>query len=626
VIGGVRRWKRFRRLLRDVGERLWYAILQARAEHTLRESEQRLRTLIRSLPGSAVFVVDQHLKYVIAQGEGLAAAGYRPEDLLGRRVAEAIGPVQGTSHEAKYRRALDGEGFEVEHAEHGRTFLTRGVPLSNAAGGIDGVLALSYDITERKHTEEALQASERRLQLFVSASSDIVYRMSPDWHEMYSLEGKGILADTRHPSSIWLETYIPDSETDAVQATVREAVRTRRMFELEHRIRRADGTVGWAFSRAVPLLDERGGVVEWFGTTSDITGRKRAEAALQASEERFRTVVNLVPDLLWQSEPDGTIVWYNQRWQEFTGQTLEQALGWGWTDAIHLEDREGLVQRYRQAAETGEPLQQEHRIRRHDGEYRWFQIYMVPLKDALGQVIQIYGAASDIHALRTANALLEARVEDRTQRLTDLNSELRALATVSSQQLSEPLRRLRGFLQLLERRIASHLDDKTRHYFDLMQADAQQAERLAEDFKGLAYLEQRELKSTLVPLLPLVMQVRSDLAPRLSGQTVQWNIGDLPAVRGDAMLLRQVFTEVFHHILKRVPAYQKAQVEVKLRSAVEPVVIGIAVSPVRAVLMDLSGDGVATARRLMQRQGGQLTVDVQDDQVDVRIHWAVQLD
>jgi len=154
---------------------------------------------------------------------------------------------------------------------------------------------------------------------------------------------------------------------------------------------------------------------------AEITKRKQTEQALRQSEESFRAVANLVPDLLWDSEPDGCSNWYNQRWLEYTGQPFEQALGWGWTEVIHPSDRARSAQLYREAVETGMPLRQEHRIRRHDGEYHWFVVNALPLKDDSGKVIKMYGAATDIHEQRTAlEALRES--EERLQKAISIET------------------------------------------------------------------------------------------------------------------------------------------------------------------------------------------------------------
>ncbi|WP_158591698.1 PAS domain-containing protein [Deinococcus cavernae] len=155
------------------------------------------------------------------------------------------------------------------------------------------LLAVMRDVTDRKRLEEARHASEKRLHLLVNATSDMVYRMSADWSEMYSLEGKSVLADTERPSQTWLEGYIPDEEKAFVQAAIDEAIRHKTTFQLEHRVFLADGRVGWTLSRAIPFLDEHGEILEWFGAASDITERKRTEAALRESEERQAFLLKL---------------------------------------------------------------------------------------------------------------------------------------------------------------------------------------------------------------------------------------------------------------------------------------------------------------------------------------------
>jgi len=134
----------------------------------------------------------------------------------------------------------------------------------------------------------ALADSEQRFRAFVTASADMVYRMSPDWSEMHQLDAQGMPADTAEPSTGWRERYIHADDLPMVEAAIAQAIATRGVFELEHRVRQVDGAPGWMLSRAVPILDADGAIAEWLGTGTDVTARKLAEAASREADERQR--------------------------------------------------------------------------------------------------------------------------------------------------------------------------------------------------------------------------------------------------------------------------------------------------------------------------------------------------
>ena len=145
-----------------------------------------------------------------------------------------------------------------------------------------------WTAVDRAQREEAAYALDRQFRALVTASSDVVYSMDPDWQRMRSLHGGDFVVSSDAPSRSWLQTYIPAAEQARVQRAIDEAVRTSTVFELEHRVLRPDGSVGWTFSRAIPITDRTGRVVEWFGAASDVTHRKQVEQDLLESEERLR--------------------------------------------------------------------------------------------------------------------------------------------------------------------------------------------------------------------------------------------------------------------------------------------------------------------------------------------------
>ena len=133
----------------------------------------------------------------------------------------------------------------------------------------------------RREAEAAVRKSEERLRALVNATSYAVYRMNSDWTQLLELEGQGFIADTQTPSSLWLDQYIHGDDRPQVMAAIEQAIAKKTMFELEHRVRRVDGSLGWTLSRAVPLFDAEGEIAEWFGAATDITERVQAENTRQ---------------------------------------------------------------------------------------------------------------------------------------------------------------------------------------------------------------------------------------------------------------------------------------------------------------------------------------------------------
>lgn len=207
------------------------------------------------------------------------------------------------------------------HTSDGRWYLVRIRPYRTTNNVIDGLVLTFSDITNQKTVQDALRESEAHFLAFVKASSDVVYRMSPDWREMRHLQGREFIPDTESPSRTWLETYIYPDDQPRVLHAINEAIQTKRMFQLEHRVLRVDGTPSWTVSRAVPLLDEHGEIVEWFGTASDITERKQAEEALRENEQQrvlsaameaerrwLAAVLHSLPLAVWITDAEGRIV------------------------------------------------------------------------------------------------------------------------------------------------------------------------------------------------------------------------------------------------------------------------------------------------------------------------------
>jgi signal transduction histidine kinase/PAS domain-containing protein len=160
-------------------------------------------------------------------------------------------------------------------------------PVYDESGTPAGVIAIVVETTSRILARRNLQQSEQRFRALVNATADVVYRVSPDWRNLRQLDGKGFLEDGIPTDLSWLDTYVAPQHQPEVNQAIEEAIRNKSTFTLEHPVIRTDGTLGWVLSRAVPLFDEHGEIIEWFGTATDITGRREAEEALRANERRL---------------------------------------------------------------------------------------------------------------------------------------------------------------------------------------------------------------------------------------------------------------------------------------------------------------------------------------------------
>ena len=125
------------------------------------------------------------------------------------------------------------------------------------ADGQYGVVCYYFDTTRLQQAHNAVRESEKRFRTFIGATSNVVYRMSPDWSEMRHLDGKEFIADTKDSIATWVDKYIHPDDQRHVVAAVQRAIQSKTIFELEHRVISADGSLGWIYSRAVPIFDER---------------------------------------------------------------------------------------------------------------------------------------------------------------------------------------------------------------------------------------------------------------------------------------------------------------------------------------------------------------------------------
>jgi len=299
-----------------------------RIERALRDSEERFRAIVDTTPECVKLVApDGTLLHM--NSSGLAMVGAEsPTRVVGKSIYDLIAPNDRERFRALNQSVCSGKRaaltFDIVRLDgECRHMETQAAPLRNPDGTIVQ-LAVTRDVTERKRAQETLRQSEERLRALVKASSYIVYRMSPDWSEMRQLDGLGFISDTPKPTKDWLQQYIHPDDQPLVLQSIEEAIESKTVFELEHRVLLVDGTLGWTVSRAVPLLDEDGEITEWFGAATDVTARRVAEERYRKLAEtleaevraRTRELEERNNEILRQSEQVRELSWRLLRAQD----------------------------------------------------------------------------------------------------------------------------------------------------------------------------------------------------------------------------------------------------------------------------------------------------------------------
>jgi PAS domain S-box-containing protein len=428
------------------------------SEAALRQSEQALSLTISTIPAmvwstkpdgmldswNQPFLDFAGVAFEEIEGEGFYRL-FHPEDLEQLRSTwnQIVDSKQPRETEGRMRRR-DGEY---------RWFAFRQSPLLDNDGNVLKWYGIVVDIEDRKRAEEALQASEaalrghqRRLEHIINAVPGLVWSadadgaitfLSQQYLDYIGLEAEHAL------TGAWRDAIHPE-DVDSLFAAWANAFAQGHANEHEARLRRADGSYRWMLFRASPSFDDAGRLAEWFGVNIDIEDRKVAqdavrasEAALRDSERELQQIISSIPGLTWSSDAKGATRFWSQQYLDYAGVQLEDVLDFKFADYIHPDDRGHILEMWTEIIAAGTPGEAELRLRRADGEYRWFLIRACPFFDEAGNLTQWFGVNVDIENRKRAEADLRQSQNDlaHVTRMTTIGE----LAVSIAHEVNQPL-------------------------------------------------------------------------------------------------------------------------------------------------------------------------------------------
>lgn len=302
------------------------------------------------------------------------------------------------------------------------------------------ILGGTMNITARRGTEDALRSSEQRINALVANLPQLIYIVdntgktswvNDKWAAYFGLSVNEVVDEK------WVSAVHPDDMGPMVESW-RAAFAEGHDWEHTFRIKNKEGEYRWFLSRATPLRGPEGKVLRWFGSHTDVTDQREADSRIRESEERFRLLADNMDQLAWMATPDGSTLWFNQRWEEFSGIPLDQIREKAPTDLHHPDHYERVTTSLNAAAAKGENWESTFPLKGKDGKWHWFLSRVMPHKDEAGHITRWFGTSTDITEQKEAEEALEESAKHKDHFLATLSHELR-----------NPLAPIKNGLQLL---------------------------------------------------------------------------------------------------------------------------------------------------------------------------------
>jgi len=409
----------------------------------LRESEGRFRNLIEQAPVAIATMKGREL-VIDCVNDAILKIWGKDRSVVGKPIHAALPELEGQP----FFQILDdvittGKPYYGNEAkitlDYNGTLTDLYVnfvyqPIKGKDGATAEVMVVATNVTEQVDARKAVDETNQRLQIALDASALGSTEVDLATGKMTSTEqfkkNYGYAKDEEFNYPDLFNAMFPEYREE-IKQRVGFAIANKTVYKAEYPVSWPDGSIHWISAHGRARYNDEGKADRMVGMTSDITAQVAARKQLEEAEERFRLIADNIAQLAWMADGNGYIFWYNKRWFDYTGTTLDEMKGSGWVNAQHPDHVDRVVEKYNHDISKGVLWEDTFPLRSAEGEYRWFLSRAVPAKNEEGAVISWFGTNTDI----TEQRLLEQRKDD--------------FLSIASHELKTPITSLKASLQLL---------------------------------------------------------------------------------------------------------------------------------------------------------------------------------
>lgn len=446
-------------------------------------------------------------------------------------------------------------------------------PILNEQNITDGILVFANEITEQVMARKKIEESENRFRNmlknapvaigFTKGSQMILENVNLPMlqllHKKKDIIGKPLLDVMPELSNQVFIQYLN---------TVFETGEPYKGYELPFNVQQKEKTEERFYNISYTPIFEESKVTGILHVVIDVTDQLLARKKIESSEARFRLMADIMPQIVWTSDANGNLNYYNQAVFDYSGLSLEQIIENGWLQIVHPDEREENIQVWMESIETGKEFVFQHRFKNKEGNYRWQLSRAIPQRDNTGNILLWIGTSTDIHDQKTFLEQLELMVKERTQELVEVNyelersnNELKQFAYVASHDLQEPLRKIMTYSNWLSGKY-KELPEESLEYLSKINLSANRMSRLIRDVLDFSSTSKISDGFCIIDLDEIVRDIVTDFELEIQTKNAILNIGTLPLVTAIPMQMRQLFHNLLSNALKFSIEGKKQVIEV----------------------------------------------------------------